>query len=192
MTTHRASLHALLIAGIATAAHGCGVGDVSGPGDGTGEGTGGGDGDGGGSGDGDGDGSADVDASTGALPCATEYTVTGSVDHAQEAGGSCDGSGGWGVILGAPVADSDSVACSDAPSGASFGFAVTPAGNGYAAQENGGTGGAWTVQIRDQSGGCQATFVGDAGDGASWSIIASEGGPGGPIGGAARFERRGP
>jgi hypothetical protein len=75
---------------------------------------------------------------------------------------------------------------------ASFGFAIAPAGIGYAAQENGGAGGTWRVQMRDRSGGWQRPFVSEAVDGASWATIASEGGPGGPVAGTARFERSDP
>jgi len=202
MMIARASLFALLVSSSAAAALGCGVGDATAPdgGDdsggeseddgGDGDGTGG--GDGGGDGTGDGTGGGGGGGGGGALQCATEFVVTGVVEHDEEPTGTCAGSGRWDVTVGNPAADPDSVACGDAPADESFSFAVTRQEDAYAAQNDLDAGAAWTVQIRDKSGACSATFEGDAGGGAIWSLIPGEDGPGGPLGGTARFELRAP
>ncbi len=102
------------------------------------------------------------------------------------------GSGRWDVTVSNPVADPDSAPCGDAPDDESFSFAVTRQEDAYAAQDDLDAGAAWTVQIRDKSGACSATFKGDAGGGATWALIPGEDGPGGPLGGTARFELRAP
>jgi hypothetical protein len=204
MMIARASLFALLVSTSAAAALGCGVGDATAPdggddsggesGDdgGDGEGTGGGDGSGDGSGDGTGDGTGGGNGGGGALQCATEFVVSGIVEHDEELTGTCAGSGRWDVTVGNATADPDSVACGDAPADESFSFEVTRQEDAYAAQDDLDAGAAWTVQIRDKSGACSATFKGDAGGGATWSLIPGEDGPGGPLGGTARFELRAP
>ncbi len=202
MMIARASLFALLVSSSASAVLGCGVGDATAPdgGDdsggeseddgGDGDGTGG--GDGGGDGTGDGTGGGGGGGGGGALQCATEFVVTGVVEHDEEPTGTCAGSGRWDVTVGNPAADPDSVACGDAPADESFSFAVTRQEDAYAAQNDLDAGAAWTVQIRDKSGACSATFEGDAGGGATWSLIPGEDGPAGPLGGTARFELRAP
>jgi hypothetical protein len=204
MLIARASLLALLVSSSAAVATGCGVGDATAPdggddsggesgddggeGDGSGDGTGGGDGSGGGDGAGGGSGGG----GGGALQCATEFVVTGIVEHDEELTGTCAGSGRWDVTVTSPAADPDSVACGDAPVDESFSFEVTRQEDAYAARDDLDAGAAWIVQIRDKSGACSATFEGDAGGGATWSLIPGEDGPGGPLGGTARFELRAP
>ena len=201
MMIARASLFALLLSSSAAAAPGCGVGDATAPdggddsgaegGDEGGDESGDGTGDGTGSGDGSGDGTGGGTGG-GALQCATEFVVTGIVEHDEELTGTCAGNGRWDVTVGNAAADPDSVACGDAPADESFSFEVTRQEDAYAARNDLDAGAAWTVQIRDKSGACSATFKGDAGGGATWSLIPGEDGPGGPLGGTARFELRAP
>jgi len=196
MAIVRASITAILVSSLAV---GCGVGDASGPGSetGGGDGAGGGDGDTGGeTGDGqeddgsdDGGSSPDAGPSGGDVQCATEYAVGGQVDHEEEPTGTCDGSGLWEVSAANPLADPDSIGCGDAPAGETFFFGVTRAGDGYQVVDE-DQGLTWTVQIRDKSGSCSATFTHEAGA-SVWSLIAGEDGPGGPLGGTARYEQRG-
>lgn len=181
--TRRASVLVFLVSCSSTAL-GCGVGDASGSGSGADDDEAGDDGDEGGSSP-DGGGSGG-----GELQCATDYEVSGAVDHDVEPNGTCEGSGQWEVTAINPVANEDSVGCSDAPDGETFLFTVSRDGDGYAAEDGGDAGRAWTVQIRDKSGGCSATFEHEDG-GAGWSLIPGEEGPGGPLDGIARYEQRG-
>lgn len=188
MTRLRAPVLALFL----SAALGCGVGEATGPGDDDS------------SDDGDDGDGAEVDAGetsggVDAAPsggdgtlCATEYTISGLVDHDQEPEGACEGSGQWEVSYATPVPDADSEACADAPLGGTFRFTVARNGEGYTAQDDDDGARAWTVQIRDKSGACSATFTHDLGGGAEWALIPAEAGPGGPLDGVARFERSAP
>ena len=126
------------------------------------------------------------------LQCATEFVVTGVVEHDAEPTGTCAGSGRWDVTLGNPAADPDSVACGDAPADESFTSRSRVRKMLTRRSDDLDAGAAWTVQIRDKSGACSATFERDAGGGATWSLIPGEDGPGGPLDGTARFELRAP
>jgi hypothetical protein len=190
MKTVRGSVLALFLSCV-MGALGCGVGEATGPGDDSSD---------------DSDDGAEPDAGESteggadAAPgggdetalCATEYTVLGGVDHDEEPQGTCDGSGRWEVSYATPVADSDSVACDDAPAAGTFTFTVTRNGDAYSAVDDDNGARTWTVQIRDKSGACSATFTHDAGGGAAWALIPAEEGPGGPLDGVARFERSAP
>jgi hypothetical protein len=172
----RIAIAALLVAG----AFGCGVGDATG-GDATGDET-------------DGDGTSDDGTSgdgSGALQCATAYSLGGSVAHDVPPAGACEGSGLWDVTASDPRAATDQEACGGAPDGEAFRFTVAREGGRYVASDEDDPSREWNVQIRDKGGSCSATFEHAAGDGTGWALIAGEEGAGGTLDGTARFERRG-